>query len=143
MTVSKEPWMTFKGKLFINLQSSCSGLPETNMSNARAGGYPHHSSGSWNYSDCPSPHHAWYDTHRRDPMTAPRQPVEWSRRALAVGGGGPPVAVSTRANLLHKTAFTTWTGVRAREKACTLNNRVRKPKPEISKTTESVSHSVV
>ena len=54
------------------------------------------------------------------PVTAPRQPAEWSRRALAVGGGGPPAAGSTRANLLQKTAFTTWTGVRAREKACIL-----------------------
>lgn len=82
-------------------------------------------------------------THRRDPVTALCQPVEWSRRALALGGGRPPVTLSARANLLHKTAFTTWTGVRACEKACTLNNRVRKPKPEISKTTDSVSHSVV
>ena len=82
-------------------------------------------------------------THRRDPVTAPCQPVEWSRRALALGGGRPPVALCARANLLHKTTFTTWTGVRACEKACTLNNRVRKPKPEISKTTDSVSHSVV
>ena len=82
-------------------------------------------------------------TYRRDPMTAPCQPAERSRRALAVGGGRPPVALSTRANLLPKTAFTTWTGVRARTKVCTLNFRVKKPKPEISKTTESVSHSVV